>query len=89
MTPFARKVYKAVLKIPLGEVRTYRWVAQRIGRPRAYRAVGLVLKRNPYLLIIPCHRVVSSSGDLGGYSRGIKLKRKLIELERQIRQLMV
>ncbi len=89
LTLFTKKVYKAVLKIPLGEVRTYRWVAQKIGRPRAYRAVGQALKRNPYVLIIPCHRVVSSGGDLGGYSRGKKLKRKLLELERQIRQLMV
>lgn len=53
MTPFARKVYKAVLSIPMGEVRTYKWVAQKAGRPRAYRAVGTILKKNPYPLIMP------------------------------------
>jgi len=87
MTPFARKVYKVVLKIPLGEVRTYKWVAARAGRPRAYRAVGLVLKNNPYPLIIPCHRVIESSGKLGGYAWGRKAKEKILNLERQIRKL--
>ena len=89
MTPFAIKVYKTILTIPLGEVRTYKWVARRIGRPRASRAVGQALKNNPYPLIIPCHRVVSSSGDLGGYAWGRKNKQALLNLERHIRDLMV
>lgn len=89
MTPFVKKVYKAVLSIPLGEVRTYKWVAEKIGRAQAYRAVGQVLKNNPYTLIIPCHRVVRCGGKLGGYSLGIKKKKQLLELERQIREEMV
>lgn len=89
MTPFAKKVYKVVLTIPLGEVRTYKWVARRIGKPRAYRAVGQILKKNPWPLIIPCHRVVASGGKLGGYAGGRKMKKKLLDLERQICKLMV
>jgi len=89
MTPFARKVYKVVLNIPVGEVRTYKWVAKRAGRPKAYRAVGQILKNNPYPLIIPCHRVIESSGNLGGYIWDEKTKSALLNLERQIRELML
>jgi methylated-DNA-[protein]-cysteine S-methyltransferase len=89
MTPFAKRVYKAVLSIPLGEVRSYKWVARKAGRPKAYRAVGQILKRNSWPLIIPCHRVIASSGELGGYSGGLRLKKALIDLERQIKKLMV
>jgi len=87
MTPFAKKVYKVVLKIPLGEVRTYKWIAKKIGHPQAYRAVGQVLKNNPYPLIIPCHRVIASNGCIGGYIWGKKTKRALLNLERQIKNL--
>lgn len=89
MNPFALKVYKVVLTIPLGETRSYKWVARKIGSPSAERAVGQALKNNPYPLIIPCHRVVASSGKLGGYSGGAKVKKMLLDLERQIRELMV
>ena len=89
LTPFTRKVYKAVLSIPLGEVRSYKWVAKKIGEPRAARAVGQILKHNPWPLIIPCHRVISCDGRLGGYSRGRKNKRALLDLEKQIRKNMV
>ncbi len=89
MTAFEKKVYKAILKIPLGEVRTYRWVAQKIGHPKAYRAVGQALKKNPYPLIVPCHRVVSFGSDIGGFAWGRKNKKLLLDLERQIRMLMV
>lgn len=89
MTPFAKKIYQALLTIPLGDVRTYKWLAKKCGRPRAYRAVGQILKHNPYPLIIPCHRVVESSGKLGGYALGKKTKKRLLDLERQIKQLMV
>ncbi|MFA6216715.1 MAG: MGMT family protein [Candidatus Omnitrophota bacterium] len=85
MTAFAKKVYKAVLSIPLGEVRSYQWVARRIGHPRACRAVGGALKRNPYPLIIPCHRVIAGNGKPGGYSGGLKKKMLLLELERKIK----
>lgn len=85
MTPFALKVYKTVLTIPLGQVRTYRWVARKIGSPRAYRAVGQALKNNPWPIIIPCHRVIASNGTLGGYSSGIGRKKRLLELEKEIK----
>ena len=84
MTSFAKKVYKVVLKIPLGEVRTYEWVAKRVGRPRAIRAVGNILKRNPLPFIIPCHRVIRKSGSVGGYFLGKRFKRELLDLERII-----
>jgi O-6-methylguanine DNA methyltransferase len=89
MTPFTRKIYKVVLSIPLGEIRTYKWVAKKAGRPRAYRAVGQVLKNNPYPLIIPCHRVVKCNNILGGYIWGKRAKRVLLDLERQIRKSML
>jgi len=89
MTSFQRKVYKAVLEIPLGEVRTYSWVAKRIKKPKSARAVGQTLKRNPWTIIIPCHRVIASDGSIGGYSKGLRRKRKLLELERKIKDLMV
>ncbi|MCX7661378.1 MAG: MGMT family protein [Candidatus Omnitrophica bacterium] len=86
---FTKKVYRVVLKIPLGEVRTYRWVAEKAGNPKASRAVGQILKRNPYPLLIPCHRVVCSDGKLGGYIWGAKVKERLLKLERQIKNLVV
>jgi methylated-DNA-[protein]-cysteine S-methyltransferase len=89
MTPLAKKVYKIVLSIPLGEVRTYKWVAKRAGKPKAARAVGSILKNNPYPLIIPCHRVVKSGGRPGGYIFGAKAKQSLLNLERQIKDRMV
>lgn len=87
VTPFAKKVYKVVSKIPLGEVRTYKWVARKIGKPRAYRAVGQILKNNPYPLLIPCHRIISSCGRVGGYIWGKRIKRVILNLERQIKNL--
>lgn len=89
MNSFAKKVYKAVLTIPLGQARTYKWVAKKAGRPKAYRAVGQALKNNPYPLIIPCHRVIESSGKPGGYAWGKKTKSALLNLERQIKELML
>lgn len=89
MTPFAKKVYKVLLTIPLGEVRTYKWLAAKAGKPGACRAVGQILKNNPYPLIIPCHRIIESSGKIGGYALGRKMKVKLLDLERQIKKLMV
>jgi O-6-methylguanine DNA methyltransferase len=89
MTIFAKKVYKAVLSIPIGQARTYKWVAKEAGRPRAFRAVGQILKNNPYPLIIPCHRVIESNGRLGGYIWGKRAKKTLLNLERQIKKLML
>ncbi len=81
LTGFEKDVYRAIAKIPRGEVRSYGWVAGQIGRPGAYRAVGSALNKNPYPVIIPCHRVVRSDGSLGGFARGPAAKRKLLERE--------
>lgn len=89
ITPFAKKVYKAVLSIPIGQVRSYKWVAQKIGKPRANRAVGQILKHNPWPLIIPCHRVICNDGKLGGYASGKKKKKALLDLEKQLKKDMV
>ncbi len=84
LTPFAKKVYRVVLSIPLGETRTYKWVAKKAGSGSAYRAVGTILKKNPYPLIIPCHRVIKSNNILGEYALGIDNKKRLLELEKEI-----
>jgi len=81
ITPFQKKVYRIVSTIPRGEVRSYKWVASKIGNSKASRAVGQALKRNPYTITIPCHRVVKSDGSIGGYSRGVKLKKKILKKE--------
>ena len=86
MTPFAKKVYRVVLSIPLGEVRTYKWVARKSGKPRSYRAVGMILKNNPYPLIIPCHRVIKSNNIAGGYIFGEKKKKTILRIERALKE---
>lgn len=87
ITPFTKKVYRIVARIPIGEVRTYKWVAKKAGRPRAYRAVGQVLKNNPCPFIIPCHRVVKSNNSLGGYAYGgTAFKKKLLSLEKRLKE---
>jgi len=84
LTDFQWRVLKATTQIPLGQTRSYAWVAQKVGRPKAVRAVGGALNKNPYPIIIPCHRVIKSDGSLGGYVFGIKRKRTLLELEKEI-----
>ena len=81
--PFFQAVWKACAGIPKGEVRTYGWLARRIGRPKAGRAVGQALARNPFAPIIPCHRVVGAGGRLVGFSApgGIRAKRRLLKKE--------
>ncbi len=81
LTPFEQAVLKAAAQIPPGEVRSYAWVAQSIGRPRAARAVGQVMARNPLPLFFPCHRVVDSSGDLHNYGYGVEMKARLLSME--------
>lgn len=80
---FQRKVWMACAAIPKGEVRTYSWIAKKIGQPKAVRAVGRALGQNPFSPIIPCHRVIKSDGTLGGYSGlgGLKAKRALLKKE--------
>ncbi|MGD0017346.1 MAG: methylated-DNA--[protein]-cysteine S-methyltransferase [Verrucomicrobiia bacterium] len=81
-TPFQRKVWRALRGIPHGETRSYAWVAGKIGRPHAVRAVGAACGANPVPIIIPCHRVVYTNGSLGGFSAGLSWKRRLLHLER-------
>jgi methylated-DNA-[protein]-cysteine S-methyltransferase len=80
-TPFQKKVYRAAQKIGYGEVRTYGWVAKKIGNPKASRAVGQALNKNPVPIIIPCHRVVAKDGDLRGFASGLGWKKRLLKLE--------
>ena len=83
MTFFAKKVYSVVAKIPRGKTLTYKEVASIAGRPRAARAVGNILNKNPYSKDrVPCHRVVLSDGGVGGYALGEKRKRELLRKER-------
>ncbi|PYF08215.1 AraC family transcriptional regulator of adaptative response/methylated-DNA-[protein]-cysteine methyltransferase [Rhodobacter viridis] len=79
--PFQIKVWEALLAIPSGEVCTYSDIAHRIGSPRAVRAVGTAVGRNPVAVLIPCHRVLRASGGLGGYHWGLPLKRALLARE--------
>jgi methylated-DNA-[protein]-cysteine S-methyltransferase len=82
VTDFNRDVLEVVRGIPYGSLRSYKWVANEIGSPRATRPVGQALSHNPLPVIIPCHRVVNSDGTLGGYSGGgTDMKRRLIEIE--------
>ncbi|MBI3324493.1 MAG: MGMT family protein [Candidatus Omnitrophica bacterium] len=80
---FALGVYAIVKRIPPGQVRSYAWVARRLGKPGASRAVGQALKRNPWPLLVPCHRVIRSDGRLGGYAWGAARKRRLLVAERK------
>jgi O-6-methylguanine DNA methyltransferase len=80
-TPFQRDVLEAVAAIPKGETRTYGQIAEAVGRPRAARAVGEVMRTNPIPVLIPCHRVVRSGGDIGRYTPDPAIKRRLLELE--------
>jgi len=86
LSEFQKRVYRAILDIPLGQVRSYSWVAKKIGNPRSARAVGNALNKNPFAPFVPCHRIVKNDGKLGGYSAGIKKKKYLLEKEKQIRE---
>ncbi len=88
LTRFEWKVFKATLTIPLGETRSYQWIAKTIGHSKAVRAVGTALRKNPYPLIIPCHRVIRQDGKTGAYA-GIKQsarKVRLLTQEKEIRK---
>ena len=85
-TAFQRDVWEITRLIPYGETRSYAWVAKQIKKPRAGRAVGQALGRNPLPIIIPCHRVLKDDGKLGGYSGGLEMKRYLLSLEASAKQ---
>ena len=94
-TPFERRVYAVVRRIPKGQTRSYRWVAQQLGNPAFARAVGNALNRNPWpsplnadtqkrryaATVVPCHRVIRSDGSVGGYANGPYRKRALLRRE--------
>jgi O-6-methylguanine DNA methyltransferase len=81
-TDFQLKCWRALLDIPYGETRSYRDLAQTIGHPNAFRAVGMSNNRNPVAIVVPCHRVIAAGGSLCGYGGGLDTKRKLLDLER-------
>jgi O-6-methylguanine DNA methyltransferase len=80
-SPFQMKVWGVLQSIPYGRVRSYGWVARKIGKPRAARAVGAACGANPVPLLVPCHRVVAGDGSLGGFSGGLPNKKRLLTLE--------
>ena len=80
-TRFQREVWEITRLIPYGETRSYAWVAEQIKKPKAVRAVGQALSKNPLPIIVPCHRVVASGGKLGGFSGGVRMKQYLLSLE--------
>lgn len=82
-TPFQEKVWGALKKIPYGETRSYKDIAEAIGHPKAYRAVGMANHANPIFIVIPCHRVIGESGSLVGYGGGLAMKKALLDLEKR------
>ena len=82
-TPFQRRVWDALREIPYGQTRSYRDIAERIGSPKAVRAVGLANGRNPISVVVPCHRVVGANGSLTGYGGGLHNKQLLLDLEQR------
>ena len=80
-TDFQLACWRALLAIPYGETRTYADIARAVGKPNAFRAVGMANNRNPIAIVVPCHRVIASDGTFCGYGGGLDVKRKLLELE--------
>ncbi|HEX3975688.1 MAG TPA: methylated-DNA--[protein]-cysteine S-methyltransferase [Solirubrobacteraceae bacterium] len=85
-TPFQNAVWRALTRIPYGETRTYGVIAAGLGRPRAARAVGAANGRNPFCIVVPCHRLIGSDGGLVDYAAGLDVKRRLIEHEADVRR---
>lgn len=86
-TAFQRRVWRAILKIPYGRVRSYQWVAEKIGGKQYARAVGMALGSNPVPILVPCHRIIAHDGSLGGFGCGLPMKRRLLKLEGTLEQL--
>ena len=80
-TDFQKSVWQALLKIPYGKTSSYKEIAKTIGNPRATQAVGTAIGKNPFLIIIPCHRVIKADGSLGGFAYGSEVKSKLLKIE--------
>ena len=80
-TMFQREAWEVTRLIPYGEARSYKWVSEQIKKPKATRAVGQALGRNPLPIIVPCHRVLANDGKLGGFTGGLAMKKSLLHLE--------
>lgn len=80
-TTFQKLTWQALTTIPYGETRSYKKIAEQVGRPKAARAVGMANNKNPLPLLFPCHRVIASSGKLTGFAAGIQIKQKLLNME--------
>ena len=85
-TPFRQAGWRACMSIPSGQTRSYKWIAEKIGKPGAVRAVGSALGKNPFAPVVPCHRVIKSDGTMGGFSApgGVKAKLKLLKKEKAL-----
>ena len=83
-TPFQQAVWRACMKIPKGQTHSYKWIAEKIGKPGAARAVGSALGKNPFAPVVPCHRVIKSDGTIGGFSApgGLAVKLRLLQKEK-------
>lgn len=82
-SPFEKSVWSALMKVPIGQTKSYKDIAQDIHNPKAYQAVGNAVGKNPILLVIPCHRIIKTDGSIGGFSSDINLKIDLLNLERK------
>ena len=82
LTELQKKVLYETASIPYGSVRSYGEIAERVGHPKAARFIGATMARNPFPIVIPCHRVIGAKGRVGGYGGGVELKRRLLQLER-------
>jgi methylated-DNA-[protein]-cysteine S-methyltransferase len=82
-TPFQLDVWAALQEIPCGETRSYKQIAEAVGRPKACRAVGMANHRNPVMIVVPCHRVIGHNGSMVGYAGGLDVKEQLLALEKK------
>jgi len=80
-TDFQKKVWQKIKKIPKGKVSTYKELAFALKKRKAYQAIGQAAKKNPYWPAVPCHRIVKSNGEIGGFASGSRVKKKLLEKE--------
>ena len=86
-TSFQRQVWRALQRVPYGKLRSYQWIAARVGGRQYARAVGNAVGANPIPIVIPCHRIIAQDASLGGFSGGLSMKRKLLSLEGTLTQL--
>ena len=85
-TSFQQSIWETLCRIPYGQVRSYKWVAEQIRNPNSVRAVGQANGKNPLPILVPCHRVINADGSLGGYSGGGQIKKKLLKIEKGSRK---